>query len=78
MKQAVKRKDEKKLLKESPITGRFAGWFFRQREQSAGCWVVEGTDEWGRQVHRQGIDPDLMLQECIMDAQQIATETQTR
>lgn len=77
MKQIVLKIDERELLKNYPIAGRVSGWFFRLRERSGGCWVVEGADEWGRQVFREGDDPDAVLEKCIADAQQIVEQTKT-
>lgn len=54
------------MVLEYPITGLVEGWYFRQQEVSAGCWVVEGSDLYGRKISRQGVDdPQKAMAECI-------------
>ncbi len=71
MKKQIQRKTEKELILKYPIYDKLKGWFFRTQELSANCWIVEGTDRFGRMVHREGIDPDLLLQKCVEDAKDI-------
>ena len=65
MKRSRKKLTEAELERDYPIAGRFPGWCFRIREFSAGAWLVEGSDLWGRTVSRQGADPDALLAECL-------------
>jgi hypothetical protein len=52
-KQTITPRSHEELIREYPITGLVEGWYFRQREVSAGCYVVEGSDVHGRTVSRQ-------------------------
>jgi hypothetical protein len=59
------------MIREYPIDGRVPGWYFRVREVSNGCYVVEGSDVYGRTISRQTTaDPDAVLAECVAFAQQ--------
>jgi len=40
------------------------GWTFEMVEISNGGWECRGVDADGRQVSRQGSDPDALLAEC--------------
>lgn len=73
MKQPVQLISEKELRRDFPIEGRVPGWFFSQREVSAGCYVVAGRDIYGREVSRQSTNPDAALAECIRYAQDVPT-----
>jgi hypothetical protein len=54
------------MIHEFPIPGMVEGWYFRITETSNGCFLVEGSDCYGRKVSLQGDrDPDVMLAECI-------------
>jgi hypothetical protein len=58
------------MIRRYPITGLAEGWYFRQEEVSAGCFVVEGSDVYGRRISLQGVvDPDAAMAECIQSAQ---------
>ena len=70
----IERKDPAMLRSDFPIADRIDGWFFRQREVSNGCWVVEGSDLWGRTVSRQGGYPDVVLAECVADAKELQAQ----
>ena len=60
------------MIRKYPITGLVDGWYFRQQEVSAGCFVVEGSDAYGRTVSRQAVrDPDAVLAECVAFARQV-------
>jgi hypothetical protein len=60
------------VLKEAyPIADRLDGWFFRIDELTAGSFVVEGIDTWGRKVSRGGDEPSVLLDKCVLDAKQI-------
>jgi hypothetical protein len=65
-----------RMLQQFPIEiPDIPGWYFRQREQSAGVWNVEGRDAYGRAVGRTGVDADEVLQECAQDARAILSST---
>lgn len=55
-----------------PLADLLDGWFFRVTETSAGAYLAEGSDVWGRLVSRRGSDPDAILAECVRDAAAIA------
>jgi len=55
----------REMLRKYPITGLVEGWYFRQQEVSAGCYVVEGSDIYGRTISRQTADPEAALGECV-------------
>jgi len=44
---------QKLRLRQYSMTGLIGGWYFRQREVSAGCYVVEGFDLYGHRISRQ-------------------------
>ena len=71
MKKSVKKIRQESLKQEFPIKGQILGWYFRKREISNGAWAVEGTDQWGRRVHRVGDDPEKLISQCIIDAKKI-------
>ncbi len=72
MKQPIEPISEKELRRDYPIEGLVPGWFFCQREVSAGCYFVAGRDIYGREVSSQTLDPDAALQECITYARRIS------
>ena len=78
MKNSVTPKTHQQIIKEFPISGKFENWYFRITESSANCFLVEGSDIYGRQIskHTHG-DPDIALQECIEFARATAKEIQT-
>ncbi len=43
-------------------------WNFEVRETSANVYKVTGIDSAGRSVERQGIDPEILLEEAKKDA----------
>ena len=60
------------MLRQYPITGLVQGWYFRQREVSAGCFLVEASDAHGRKISRQEIgDPETAMNACIEFARQM-------
>ena len=60
------------MIREYPITGLVEGWYFRQREVSANCFVIEGSDIHGRKISKQSAgDLDAVMTECIEFARQI-------
>jgi hypothetical protein len=71
-KRPVTPRSHEEMLREYPITGLVEGWYFRQREVSAGCFVAEGSDAYGRTVSRQTAadPPDAALAECVAFARQ--------
>ncbi len=54
-------------LRNYPLTNIVNGWFFRIDEISQGYYRVEGVDQWGHSISRDGIDPDLLLSTCKSD-----------
>ncbi len=71
MKRKVSPKPESEVERDFPISDRLQGWFFRVRETSASAFCAEGTDLYGRQVSRSGVDPDDLLEQCVADARSI-------
>jgi hypothetical protein len=55
----------REMVRKYPITGLVEGWYFRQHEVSAGCYVVEGSDVYGRTISRQTGDSEAALAECV-------------
>jgi hypothetical protein len=51
----------------NPKTNFIDGWEFRFDEISQGYYRVEGIDQWGHSVSRDGIDPDQLLGACVAD-----------
>jgi hypothetical protein len=76
MKRQVESISEAELLRDYPMADLVPGWFFSQREVSAGCYVVAGKDIYGREVSRQSTDPDAALEECVVYARGITRTTQ--
>ena len=76
MKKSVRRLTEE-ALKDYPIRHLVNGWYFRQHEVSQGCFIVEGTDCWGRQVSFTGTEDKLkeLLAECVKAARAIMQAT---
>ena len=66
MKKFVPRRT-KEELRNYPITNIIDGWFFRIDEISQGYYRVEGVDQWGHSISRDGIDPDQLLNACKVD-----------
>jgi len=63
----------KEMIRQYPITGVVEGWYFRQDEVSAGCYVVEASDVYGRKISRQSAgDPSVAMIECVEFAKQIS------
>lgn len=74
-KKAVIPASHTEMLRQYPITGLVEGWYFRQPEVSAGCYVAEGSDVYGRKISRQGIgDPEAAMTECIEFARQMSRQ----
>ena len=67
-KRVVTPASHREMLRRYPITGLVEGWYFRQEEVSAGCYVVEGSDVYGRTISRQTGDPEAALAVCIVFA----------
>jgi hypothetical protein len=72
MKQPARPLNERDLRREFPIEGKVPGWFFCQREVSAGCYVVAGRDLYGREVSSSTFDPEIALQECVDYARRLS------
>jgi hypothetical protein len=66
MKKPVPRRTREEL-RNFPITNIVNGWFFRIDEISQGYYRVEGVDQWGHSISRDGIDPDQLLGACRAD-----------
>jgi hypothetical protein len=49
----------------------FPNWTFKVLEVSASVYRVTGYDSAGRSVERQGLDPDVLLDEAKQDAIEI-------
>lgn len=59
-------RSHKDMIRDYPIAGLAEGWYFRQREVSAGCYIVEGSDVYGRTISiRTATDPEIALAECV-------------
>jgi hypothetical protein len=43
------------MIRQYPITGLVDGWYFRSDEVSAGCYVVEASDAYGRSISHAGV-----------------------
>jgi len=59
------------ILKKYPIVGKTFGWYFRVNEISNNVYEIEGTDQWGRLVYRQGSNPEALMMDCEIDASKI-------
>jgi len=78
-KKPVAPKSHREMVREYPITGLVDGWYFRQREVSAGCYVVEGRDVYGHTISRQTVgDPDAVLAERVEFARTIKKDQEAR
>lgn len=63
------------MIREYPISGRAAGWYFRVSEKRPSVWDVEGKDIYGREVSRLGVlDADRALEECIQYARTVSRD----
>ena len=60
-----------KELNNYPISNISEGWFFRVEEISQGYYRVEGVDRFGRVVSKEGINPELLLEECKKYLQEV-------
>ncbi|MBL9134552.1 MAG: hypothetical protein JNK85_01725 [Verrucomicrobiales bacterium] len=64
--------DHSQMVRRYPIFGQVDGWYFRQEEVSAGCYIIEGCDVFGRRISRSGVGtPDGAMSECIALAREI-------
>jgi hypothetical protein len=72
---SIQERDPAEVRAEFPIAGVVEGWFFREQETSAGAYLVEGADLWGRTVSRRGTEPETLLRECANDARRIERES---
>jgi len=71
MRRHVRVRTGEEVARQFPLADLVPGWFFRVREVSPGCYCVEGTDLFGREVCRQSGDPDEALEQCKVDARAI-------
>lgn len=60
-----------KFASNFPIEGNVDGWRFRWTETSNLVFVVEGSDQFGRTVSRQGQDPEQLQTEVEKDAREV-------
>ena len=74
-KQPVLPKSRLQILAEYPIEGLAEGWFFRQREVSAGVYLIEGSDCWGRKISQMGTDPEFLLSKCAANTKHLSSQT---
>ena len=59
------------MIRHYPITGLVEGWYFREDEISAGCYIVEASDLYGRKISRASHGaPGAALAECVKLARQ--------
>jgi hypothetical protein len=72
----VPKANEADLRITHPMTGLVEGWFFRCEEVSAGRYVAEGRDLWGRSVSRTGAEGSGILEACVADARAIIEQFQ--
>jgi hypothetical protein len=71
-KQPVTPATHREMIRRYPITGLVEGWYFRQEEVFAGCFVVEASDVYSRIISRQGVgDPEAAMAECIQFARRV-------
>ena len=68
MKIQIAEKSERELVREYPVRGATAGWFYRLTEVSNGYWKLEGSDRWGRKISLDGIDADELLKQAELEA----------
>jgi hypothetical protein len=71
MKRVIRPTDPEELRRQYPLDGQVSGWRFRAQETSAGVYLVEGSDRFGRAVSRRGVDPDELFVQCKRDARDI-------
>jgi len=72
VKQPIQPISERELRRDYPLEGLVAGWFFCQREVSAGRYIVAGCDIYGRKVSSQILDSEAALQECVAYARRVS------
>lgn len=77
MKRLVARKDPLDVAAVFPLADLVPGWYFRTREVSAGQFVADGTDLYGRIVSHQGGDSRQALEACIAAANGIRASEDT-
>jgi hypothetical protein len=74
MKVSITKLKQSEVLERFPIADRVPGWFFRLEELSAGAWIAEGTDLWGRKVTQDGHDERILLESCCEAARRINSQ----
>lgn len=62
---------EIEVLVAYPIKIGDSGWYFRMTEMSAGVWLAEGMDLWGRKVSAQGDDPRPLIESLSAEARKL-------
>lgn len=75
MKTYMHKISEAEIRKTFPIKSKTSGWHFRVKEISINAWEVEGSDQWGRIVCRQGTDPEELMAQCELEAEKISSMT---
>ena len=46
-------------------------WSFRIAEVSSNMYRIDGVDKQGHQVFRYGVDPQKVINDCIVDANKV-------
>lgn len=59
---------EIEVLEAYPIKIEDSGWYFRITEMSAGLWLAEGIDLWGRKVSAEGDEPRPLIESLAAEA----------
>lgn len=59
---------EIEVLEAYPIKIEDSGWYFRITEMSAGVWLAEGIDLWGRKASAECDDPRLLTESLAAEA----------
>jgi hypothetical protein len=75
MRKEISKLDESVVRRQYPLAHLLPGWFFRLEEQSAGHYVAEGTDLWGRLVSVSGGEE--ALTRAVEAAQDIERRSRT-
>ena len=50
---------------------RWKDWVFHQKALGKCCYVVEGSDSRGNVISLTGTDPEILLEDCIREAQEM-------
>ena len=58
-------------LRGHPLENLVDGWTFHVDERSSNLYVVEGTNRQGKNVSSFGVDPEMVLNDCLKKAEQL-------